>query len=136
MNKGGDYVSNYYGIDRRRYIQHFGTKGMKWGYYDGSRNGKRTARKEEYEKEQLKYAMKAGNAEANRNLEEEKKNYEQYYNADKEYDNYMEKAKIAEENKNTASSIDYMLGYSVGKIKSEFGKQINKAKDWFSKMFN
>lgn len=29
-------------------LYHWGTKGMKWGYYDGSRNGKRTARSDKY----------------------------------------------------------------------------------------
>ena len=38
------------------YIAHFGTRGMKWGYYDGERNGKRTARADKYAKDMIKNA--------------------------------------------------------------------------------
>lgn len=41
---------NYYGIpNKSEYLSHAGKKGMKWGYTDGVRNGKRTA--EDIEKE-------------------------------------------------------------------------------------
>ena len=129
-------MRDYYGTNNQRYIQHFGTKGMKWGYYDGSRNGKRTARKDEYELQETRYALQAGNADVNRDLGEKNKNYEQYYKSDKDYDKYLSKAKTAEKNAKTASGAGYMLGYTVGKMKNTCGKQINKAKKWLSKKFS
>ena len=52
-------MKDVYYLDQNNDIQHFGTKGMKWGYYDGTRNGKRTAREEHYLNEMVDNSISA-----------------------------------------------------------------------------
>lgn len=46
VTSGEDYIREL--MERENELAHFGTKGMKWGYEDGIKNGKRTARSNEY----------------------------------------------------------------------------------------
>ena len=149
---------SYYGnerLNRRDDIQHFGTKGMKWGYYDGKKNGKRTARADRYKNEMTenaigaaKYNQLARDAEERENAAAIKKytnkglspnqavqiaNHTKSIKYDVQANKYKERGQKATRNYNAASGLDYQLGYTVGQLSRNGKKQINKAKNWLSK---
>lgn len=62
---------NYYGItNKSEYLAHAGKKGMKWGYTDGVRNGKRTAEEIEEALNQLKEKLQGGANDASEKAKE------------------------------------------------------------------
>ena len=95
------------------YIAHFGTRGMKWGYYDGKRNGKRTARSDEYAKDMIKNATEDWYHMYNVNDSSDPKTKVTEYYKSKGAEN---RANMYKSMKKDASGIGYNLGFSVGRV--------------------
>ena len=92
-------------------VEHSGIRGMKWGFHDGRRNGKRTARAKEYSKlrsDAMNYAIG--------------EYYDIKYHSDKRIDDVRRNhAEIALNNAKgwgkaarDASGLGYNLGYNLG----------------------
>lgn len=136
VTSGEDYIREL--MERENELAHFGTKGMKWGYEDGIKNGKRTARSSEY------IDKAAANLTSLRNINN------LMILADRTGDNSTyrdlskEKNTLAKELQNIAGDIiiangrDYALGFIAGKFARGIKNIKNSAKagkEWLQKKF-
>lgn len=113
-------------------LSHAGMKGMKWGYNDGVRNGKKTAndRADEYDRQMTENTIKSGNEESQKKYASNARDKKEHGEKAKEY---YKKAKTAEKNRNTARSLSYKLGFAAGRTVRECSKQVNKGKSYLKK---
>ena len=140
-------MKDVYYLDQNNDIQHFGTKGMKWGYYDGTRNGKRTAREEHYLNEMLnnsinaaRYTQLAKDARAKEDAAaaadwKKINKHAQSIKYNVQASKYKDKGRAATRDHITASGLGYIAGFTVGRAVRDCKRQINKAKKWISKWF-
>ena len=138
-------MKDVYYLDQNNDIQHFGTKGMKWGYYDGTRNGKRTAREEHYLNEMLnnsinaaRYTQLAKDARAKEDAAaaadwKKINKHAQSIKYNVQASKYKDKGRAATRDYNTASGLGYIAGFTVGRAVRDGKRQIKKAKKWISK---
>ena len=115
------------------YIAHFGTRGMKWGYYDGKRNGKRTARSDEYAKDMIKNATEDWYHMYNVNDSSDPKTKVTEYYKSKGAEN---RANMYKSMKKDASGIGYNLGFSVGRVTKYAKSGAKLFKKFASKSYN
>lgn len=97
------------------YLEHSGTKGMRWGYNDGRRNGKRTAQEIELDKkiELYKRSYEDNIAKAKEyKAAGDKKNYDiAIKNA---YHARNKGIQYTNERKNISNNAGYKIGYALG----------------------
>ena len=97
------------------YLEHSGTKGMRWGYNDGRRNGKRTAQEIELDKkiELYKRSYEDNIAKAKEyKAAGDKKNYDiAIRNA---YHARNKGIQYTNERKNISNNAGYKIGYALG----------------------
>lgn len=97
------------------YLEHSGTKGMRWGYNDGRRNGKRTAQEIELDKkiELYRKSYEDNIAKAKEyKAAGDKKNYDiAIKNA---YHARNKGVQYANERKNISNNAGYKIGYALG----------------------
>ena len=115
------------------YIAHFGTRGMKWGYYDGKRNGKRTARSDKYTKDMIKNATEDWYHMYNVNDSSDPKTKVTEYYKSKGAEN---RANMYRSMKKDASGIGYNLGFSVGRVTKYAKSGAKSFKKFASKTYN
>lgn len=115
------------------YIAHFGTRGMKWGYYDGKRNGKRTARSDEYAKDMIKNATEDWYHMYNLMGSSDSKTKATEYYKSKGAEN---RANMYRSMKKDASGIGYNLGFSVGRVTKYAKIGAKSFKKFASKSYN
>ena len=115
------------------YIAHFGTRGMRWGYYDGKRNGKRTARSDEYSKDMIKNATEDWYHMYNVNDSSDPKTKVTEYYKSKGAEN---RANMYKSMKKDASGIGYNLGFSVGRVTKYAKSGAKLFKKFASKSYN
>lgn len=115
------------------YIAHFGTRGMKWGYYDGKRNGKRTARSDEYAKDMVKNATEDWYHMYNLMGSSDSKTKATEYYKSKGAEN---RANMYRSMKKDASGIGYNLGFSVGRVTKYAKIGAKSFKKFASKSYN
>ena len=140
-------MKDVYYLDQNNDIGHFGRKGMKWGYYYGTRNGKRTAREEHYLNEMVdnsisaaKYTQLAKDARAKEDAAaaadwKKINKHAQSIKYNVQASKYKDKGRAATRDYNTASGLGYIAGFTVGRAVRDCKRQINKAKKWISKWF-
>lgn len=122
------------------YIEHGGIRGMKWGFHDGRRNGKRTARAKDYNNrwsESMNYAT--------RQIIDSKysKNNELRKLHDERANRAINNAKRWGDAARDASGVGYDLGYHAGqavrqapKVASSFSRSVSKGAKEVSKVAN
>ena len=132
LNKGGKMWQYNY-TNNNDYIAHFGTRGMKWGYYDGKRNGKRTARSDEYAKDMIKNATEDWYHMYNVNDSSDPKTKVTEYYKSKGSKN---RANMYNSMKKDASGIGYNLGFSVGRVTKYAKSGAKSFKKFASKTYN
>lgn len=115
------------------YIAHFGTRGMKWGYYDGKRNGKRTARSDKYAKDMVKNATEDWYHMYNLMDSSDSKTKATEYYKSKGAEN---RANMYRSMKKDASGIGYNLGFSVGRVTKYAKSGAKSFKKFASKSYN
>lgn len=114
-------------------LYHFGTKGMKWGYYDGSRNGKRTARADAYDRKMMGEIMESLNAE---DIAERSPSGNIVRKAYKDQVRHMSKAKSYDKKRSAASGIGYNVSFTVARASRNFKKSVSKGKRFISNFVN
>lgn len=130
-------------------LEHFGTRGMQWGYTDGKRNGKRTARYYDYDKKMMSNLYKSNLNLLDRNRALKKNDYIDYTDHDVAYEKHAAAAAKYNKMRRDAGGLDYNIGYAAGQISrgakavskfasksaSSVSKKINSGIKWFKKLF-
>lgn len=133
ITSGEDYIREL--MEQENELAHFGTKGMKWGYEDGLKNGKRTARSNEYIDEATANLASQKDLNNQMNLAEHRGDNVKYRKLSKK------KNTLAKELKNIARDIaiangrDYTLGFMAGKIVRDITNATKDGNEWFQKKF-
>lgn len=115
-------------MNNNEYVKHGGIRGMRWGYHDGRRNGKRTARAKKYEN--IKNLAMQGTVGYIQDSEKAKtKDEKRYY--DKKADISAKNAFSFRDAEQDASGLGYQIGYNLGQTTRKISKQAPKvAKDF------
>ena len=121
-------------------VEHSGIRGMKWGFHDGRRNGKRTARAKDYSKrwsDAVNYATK----QLIDSQQSKDKSIKSIH--DKSADRAMNNARRWGKAAQDASGVGYDLGYKAGqaarqapKIASDISRSVSKGAREVSKVAN
>lgn len=133
VTSGEDYIREL--MERENELAHFGTKGMKWGYEDGIKNGKRTARSSEYIDKATANLASQKDLINQMNLAEHRGENTKYRNLSKK------KNTLAKELKNIAGDIiisngrDYALGFIAGKFIRDIKNSAKAGNEWLQKKF-
>lgn len=119
-------------------LYHWGTKGMKWGYNDGRKNGKKTAgeQHQSYEKLALRNAMAMTNAQGNMSIAGHNGNSKQYIKNETLNDTFSSKYKYYLDKEKVSSKLDYKLAFSVGRFIRDSEKSINKGKKMINSLLS
>lgn len=130
---GEDYVREL--IERENELTHFGTKGMKWGYEDGLKNGKRTARSNEYIDKATANLASQKDLNNQMNLAKHRGETTKYRKLSKKKNNLAKELQSIASDNAMASGKDYTLGFIAGKFVRDIKNAAKAGNEWFQKKF-